>query len=137
VEELRDRYYEVPLRTLNLAQIVQDVFSLAYRHRVRIPMDFTLLGKCLVTLEGVIQLLDPELSMVELARPFGATLVRERLSPARVAARGRRRARSWLEILERARACVASPERPPWRPAASRRRSWPARRWSPARSGRT
>jgi len=102
VEDLRDRYYEVALHEVNLAQIVQDVFGLAFRYRVRIPMDYTLLGKCLVTLEGVIQILDPELSMVELARPFGATLMRERLSPTRVAARARRGLRDWERLLDTA-----------------------------------
>ena len=102
VEELRDRYYEVPLKSVHLGQIVQDIFALAYRYRVRIPMDFTLLGKCLVTLEGVIQVLDPELSMVELARPFGATLVRERLSPRRLALRARRRMQGLLRLVEEA-----------------------------------
>jgi ubiquinone biosynthesis protein len=102
VEELRERYYEVPLKSVHLGQIVQDIFGLAYRYRVRIPMDFTLLGKCLVTLEGVIQVLDPELSMVELARPFGATLVRERLSPRRLASRARRRAQGILRLIEEA-----------------------------------
>jgi ubiquinone biosynthesis protein len=107
VDELRDRYYEVPLKSVHLGQIVQDIFSLAYRYRVRIPMDFTLLGKCLVTLEGVIQLLDPELSMVELARPFGATLVRERLSPRRLARRARRRSKALARLLEEAPADAA------------------------------
>ncbi|MCL6594883.1 MAG: AarF/ABC1/UbiB kinase family protein [Firmicutes bacterium] len=100
VEELRDRYYEVPLRTLNMGQIVQDIFGLAYRHHIRIPTDFTLLGKCLVTLEGVIQTLDPDLSMVELARPFGTSLMRQRLSPNRLAAKTRRQARTLLEAVD-------------------------------------
>lgn len=100
VDELRDRYYEVPLSSVHLGQIVQDVFALAYRYRIRIPMDFTLLGKCLVTLEGVIQVLDPNLSMLELARPFGATLVRERLSPRRLARRARRRSLALLRLVD-------------------------------------
>lgn len=107
VDELRDRYYEAPLRSVHLGQIVQDIFALAFRYRIRIPMDFTLLGKCLVTLEGVIQMLDPDLSMVELARPFGATLMRERLSPRRLARRARRRTEGALRFLEEAPADAA------------------------------
>ncbi len=107
VDELRDRYYEVPLSTVHLGQIVQDIFALAYRYRIRIPTDFTLLGKCLVTLEGVIQVLDPDLSMVELARPFGATLVRERLSPARLARRARRRSTALMRLVNEAPADAA------------------------------
>lgn len=84
VEDLRDRYYEVSLRELNLGQVVQDIFAVAYRHRIRIPLDFTLLAKCLVTMEGVVEVLDPSLSILEIARPFGATLVQERLSPRRI-----------------------------------------------------
>jgi ubiquinone biosynthesis protein len=87
IEDLRDRYYEVSLRELNLSQVVQDIFGVAYRHRIRIPLDFTLLAKCLVTMEGVVDVLDPGLSILEIARPFGATLVKERLSPQRVARR--------------------------------------------------
>lgn len=99
VEDLRDRYYEVSLQELNLGQVVQDIFAVAYRHRIRIPLDFTLLAKCLVTMEGVVEDLDPSLSILEIARPFGATLLRDRLSPQRVVRRLERQGEALVQSL--------------------------------------
>jgi ubiquinone biosynthesis protein len=100
VEDLRDRYYDVPLPRIDLADAVSDVLRVAYRHRVRVSKDLSLLGKALVTLEGVVRRLDPDLSMLEVARPFGRTFLRQRLSTERV---GRLARAMWRETALAAR----------------------------------
>lgn len=81
VDALREKYYAVPLGEINLAESLEDVMSVAFRHRIRVPAQFTLLVKTLVTLDGVVTQLDPQLSIVELARPFGRRLFARRFSP--------------------------------------------------------
>ncbi len=51
-----------------------------------------MLGKALLTLEGVVSMLDPNFSVFDVAEPFGKRLVKEQFSPKRLA-------RSWLEDL--------------------------------------
>ncbi|MBX5464862.1 MAG: ABC transporter [Clostridia bacterium] len=87
VEEVRDRFYERPLREIPVGEAVRSILGLAWRHRIRIPGDFTVLGKTLITLEGVVERLDPSVSVVELAEPYGRRILRQRLDPRRIARR--------------------------------------------------
>jgi len=86
VEELRDKYYGVPFSEMSLGEAVNDLLGTARRHHIRIPTDFLLLGKALLTVEGVAVALDPEISIVSLAEPFGLRLLKERLHPKRLGA---------------------------------------------------
>lgn len=59
---------------------LNDLFAVAQRHKVMIPPDLTLLGKALLTMEGVIEKLDPTLSIIDMAEPFGRKLIKDRFS---------------------------------------------------------
>ncbi|MEW6423884.1 MAG: AarF/ABC1/UbiB kinase family protein [Bacillota bacterium] len=80
VERMRDKYYDVPFKELRLADSVNDVIHIAYKHRIRIPTQITMLAKALVTAEGVSRQLDPELSIAEIARPLSRRLLARRFS---------------------------------------------------------
>src|SRR5699024_7558403 len=60
-------------------------FSVAHDHYIQIPANLTLLGKALVTMEGTVEKLDPELSLIKFAEPFGRQLLKERYKPKRMA----------------------------------------------------
>ncbi|MGQ9512078.1 ABC1 kinase family protein [Thermodesulfitimonas sp.] len=79
IDGLRQKYYEIPLSQISLAASMRDILSVAFKHQIRVPTQLTLLIKALVTAEGVIARLDPELSIVELARPLARRLVARRL----------------------------------------------------------
>ncbi len=80
VDKMREKYYDVPFRELRLADPVNDVIDIAFRHRIRIPTQITMLAKALVTAEGVSRQLDPELSIAEIAKPLSRRLLARRLS---------------------------------------------------------
>ena len=84
VDKLREKYYQVPFSEISIGESVTDLFHVSYRHRIRMPSDFMLLGKTLLTLEGVITSLDPEFSIVSVAEPFGRRLLLDRLQPGRL-----------------------------------------------------
>jgi len=84
VDRMRDKYYDVPFRELRLADSVNDVIAIAFRHRIRIPTQLTMLAKALVTAEGVSRQLDPELSVAEIARPLSRRLLASRFSPQNI-----------------------------------------------------
>ncbi|MCQ6561737.1 ABC1 kinase family protein [Paenibacillus mendelii] len=92
VDELREKYYQVPLNQISMGEAVRDLFSVALRHRIRIPTELTLLGKALLTMEGVVTALDPAFSVFDVAEPFGTKLLLKRLSPIQML-------KSWLEDL--------------------------------------
>lgn len=85
VDRLYEKYYDVALSTTSLAQVIGDLFAVAYRHHIRIPSDLTLLGKTLLTMEGMVVKLDPEISILKVAEPFGKRLLMERYDPKNVA----------------------------------------------------
>lgn len=85
VDQLRGNYYDVPLSQVSLGEAVNDLFSVAYQHHIQIPADLTLLGKTLLTIEGMVEKLDPELSIIKVAEPFGRQLLKERYHPKKVA----------------------------------------------------
>lgn len=72
---------------ISLGEAISDLFKVAFRHRIRIPSDFTLLAKCLLILEGIVEKLDPELSILDMAEPFGLQLLKERYRPSSIAGR--------------------------------------------------
>lgn len=81
VDRLMMKYYRQSLKEIRLADAIRELFQIAYKHRIELSSDFTLLGKTLLTLEGTIEQLDPTLSLVEMAKPFGEKLLRERFRP--------------------------------------------------------
>lgn len=61
-------------------QMMQRLFELCVRYKLRLPRDVVLLGKALVTAEGTALLLDPEIDFVEYARPKIKRLLLRRYS---------------------------------------------------------
>lgn len=77
---LREQYYDIPFAEISMGKALNDLFGIAQRHTIMIPPDLTLLGKSLLTMEGVIEKLDPSLSIVDMAEPFGRKLIKDRFS---------------------------------------------------------
>ena len=84
IDLLRDKYYNIPFSKINIAEAISDLFETTQKHRILIPKDYTLLGKALMTLEGIVKDLDGELSLVHLAEPFGKKLLFDRANPRNV-----------------------------------------------------
>jgi ubiquinone biosynthesis protein len=84
VEGLRSKYYDVSFHEISLAQATSDLFTVAYKHQIKIPSELTLVGKTLMTLEGVLEHLAPDFRILDIAEPFGRRLLRERLNPKNV-----------------------------------------------------
>jgi ubiquinone biosynthesis protein len=74
------RFYGLALGDVQIGDLLNEAFGLAFRYGGRLPADLALLAKTLVMLEGLGRQLDPSFVLVEEVRPFAAQLVRERLS---------------------------------------------------------
>ncbi|GIP40467.1 ABC transporter [Paenibacillus sp. J31TS4] len=96
---LREQYYDVPFAQMSLGKALGDLFALANRHRISMPTDLTLLGKTLLTVEGVAEALDPELSILKLAEPLGRKLLKDRLHPHQMQKRWWRRLTGYADTL--------------------------------------
>ncbi|MEW6326565.1 MAG: 2-polyprenylphenol 6-hydroxylase [Thermodesulfobacteriota bacterium] len=83
LSDFLERYYEVPLQELNIGAIMDELMDITRRYSLRLPSDLVLIGKALVTNEGVGRMLYPEFNIIEHARPYTRKLMIQRLSPAR------------------------------------------------------
>jgi len=99
VDMLREKYLDVPLSEVDLGYAVNDLFRIAYKHRIVIPADLVLLGKALLSLEGIVEQLDPEVSIMDIAEPFGEKLLQERLNPLYIVGKNWRHIREYGELL--------------------------------------
>ncbi|MDA8235849.1 MAG: AarF/ABC1/UbiB kinase family protein [Clostridia bacterium] len=84
IGNLMHRYYNLPLSELRIGDILNEMFSMAFKYQIRVPVEVTLVAKTLVTLEGILPQLDPKISILELAEPFGKVLVKNRYSPTKL-----------------------------------------------------
>jgi ubiquinone biosynthesis protein len=84
IDLLRDKYYDIPLSQVHLGESVSDIFSVAYKHRIKIPADLSLVGKTLLTIEGVVTKLDPDFRIMDIALPFGKRLLKNQFKPRTV-----------------------------------------------------
>jgi ubiquinone biosynthesis protein len=87
LSEIVDSYAGVTLNDLAIGELSADAVSVMARHRLRFPPDLMLLAKALVTITGVGRQLDPSFQIIEHAKPLLEEILRDRLSPAGVAAR--------------------------------------------------
>jgi ubiquinone biosynthesis protein len=84
VDRLRDEYYDVPFNQVSIGKALNDLFGIARRHKLVIPPDLAMLGKTMLTMEGVVGNLDPAFSIVQMAEPFGKRLAKERFTGVRL-----------------------------------------------------
>lgn len=85
LQSLLDKYEGQPIRRLKMATIFSEAAETIRKHNLTIPRDVILMLKCLATIWSVALRLDPELDVAALIRPRLRAMVRERLSPRRVA----------------------------------------------------
>ncbi|MEO5729693.1 MAG: AarF/UbiB family protein, partial [Byssovorax sp.] len=81
---LAEKYLGRPLKEIDLAAMITDLIRGATKYGLEIPPDFMLVGKALMTMEGVGKEIDPDLDVFGEARPFFLDLLRKRYSPERV-----------------------------------------------------
>lgn len=84
MDRLREDYYDVPFSRVSIGKALNDLFAIAQRHRLAVPAELTLLGKTMLTLEGVVTEMDPGFSIIQMAEPFGRKLVKQRFSGSRI-----------------------------------------------------
>lgn len=81
VEHLRQRYYDTALGHFEIGRALMDLFRVAATFKILIPREYTLLAKAAITADGVVRKLDPELTLVDLSRPFARRLILNQLDP--------------------------------------------------------
>jgi ubiquinone biosynthesis protein len=80
LDRMVKKHLNVPISHVSLPELVDDLSHMAFCYRIKIPADFILLGKSLLTLEGIIHELNPATSMAELAKQFRDLFIKEQFT---------------------------------------------------------
>jgi ubiquinone biosynthesis protein len=81
---LSERYLGKQLKDINVSDLMRDLMHGAQKYGVEMPSDFVLVGKALVTLEGVGKEIDPSIDVFEEAKPLFLDILKRRYSPERI-----------------------------------------------------
>ena len=84
VGEMLDLHVVTELGRADMGRLLQQLFELLNKYRLRIPADLVMMLKALTTAEGVGVMLDPQLDMVAIATPYVRKLKLERFAPRRL-----------------------------------------------------
>lgn len=81
IDRLLKKYYGLPLKDIRAREVIEEITPIAFRHHLRLPSDFWLLGKTLTMMEGVGLQLDPNFDIFEVSKPYVQRLMWHLLLP--------------------------------------------------------
>ena len=84
VAMLSEKYLNKPLKEIALSAMIADLVNGAKKFGLEIPPDFLLVGKALMTIEGVGKEIYPELDVLTESKPYFIELLKKRYSPQRI-----------------------------------------------------
>jgi ubiquinone biosynthesis protein len=79
--DILDSYYAVPIKDMDIGQLMISMTRLIHNHRLQLPLDLVVMIKALVTAEGTARLAYPELDFVSEVEEDISRLAIQRLSP--------------------------------------------------------
>jgi len=98
VARLQQKYYGVPLAQIDLARALSELVDLSLQYRMRLPVEFSLMVKMMITVENIAAQLDPNLSIVKLAEPYGKRLLLKKYAPGRISKEVQEIVRDYTEL---------------------------------------
>jgi ubiquinone biosynthesis protein len=75
LQALFHKFLGRPLEDVQATLVLQELMSLAIRHKIRVPPEYTLLGRACATIEGIIREFAPELDISKVATPYAERLL--------------------------------------------------------------
>ena len=79
--DILDTYYAVPIKDMDIGQLLMSMMTLIRNHRLRLPPDLVIMIKALVTAEGSARQAYPELDVVSEIKEYVTHLAAKRFSP--------------------------------------------------------
>lgn len=84
ISSLQHKYYGKPLAQINIAEALNELIDISVKYQMRLPAEVSLLSKMLMTVETLVTQLDPEISLVDLAEPYGRKVLAKKMSPDQI-----------------------------------------------------
>ncbi|MGE4548500.1 MAG: ABC1 kinase family protein [Intestinibacillus sp.] len=78
IDEFLMKYGKLEIGGMDLGQILEEILSLAKRHRISMPKGISMLGRGVLTLEGVLAVISPEVNLIQImANRLSSEMLRE------------------------------------------------------------
>ncbi len=100
VEDLIQDYHSLPVDRVNMTELFDRLLELVNKYNIRMPPDYFLLSKCLVTIEGVGHRLYPELNVIDELTPHINKTLADELNPLSIMKRMVGSARDTFALVE-------------------------------------
>jgi len=84
VAVLSEKYLGRPISEIEVAALIRDLVQGAIKYEIDMPVELMMVGKALMTIEGIGKEIYPELDVVEVLRPYLLKLLWQRYSPERL-----------------------------------------------------
>jgi ubiquinone biosynthesis protein len=82
VTELMDQHLSsTSLADVDFGAVIRDIIDGAMRHKVRVPPDYTMFFKALMTVEGIGKQISPDLDIIAACQPYVEGLIAKRYQP--------------------------------------------------------
>jgi ubiquinone biosynthesis protein len=101
VEDILITYENLPLKDIPFGQVIRSIFDVIRRHHVEAPRDFTLMLKCLMTIESFATDLDKDFKIIDSLKPYARKFSMDDLRPDTLFKRFRRATHSATELAAR------------------------------------
>ncbi len=73
-------YYNTPIKKINISKMVTEFMKIIYENKIKLPSQFTILTKALITVEGTGRLLNPEFSISSIMKEFTGDIFKHKYS---------------------------------------------------------
>lgn len=70
IEQIYNSYVEVSLDDVDLPQMIEEIFKVCRKNNISLPKEVTMLVRGVLTIEGVIAKLAPEINIMDIAVPY-------------------------------------------------------------------
>lgn len=84
IARLQQKYYGLPLSQIKIGEALGELVELSTRFRIRIPPELSLMAKMLMTVENIVAQLHPQLSIVDIAEPYGRKVLIKKYAPNKI-----------------------------------------------------
>ena len=100
VEDLIQDYHALPADKVNMTELFNRLLGLVNKYTIKMPPDYFLLSKCLVTIEGVGHRLDPHLNIIDELTPHINKTLADEYGPVNIFKKLLSAARDTLALIE-------------------------------------
>jgi ubiquinone biosynthesis protein len=82
--EVFGRYLNKSIKDVDATTLLNDLLSLAMKHKIRVPAEYTMLARAGGTIEGIVREFHPDIDVAKVATPYLEKLLLDRVAPGNV-----------------------------------------------------